>query len=227
MAKPLFTSHYPSFSPFDRVALRELVARLDAGFKVLEIGSWLGQGSTQVLIEQAKRNRGAVYCVDTWKGNVNVQKHQDIVRDYDVLGTFLHNVAQCGGRDIVRTIVMSGDDAACMTADAFFDLVFIDADHSYGATLNDVRAWLPKVKPGGILCGHDCEARVQEFGREHLLAGINHDTIPGNERFSQIHAGVILALDDVFDGRHRLWAEQVVTAEDGTRGRSTIWFLEV
>lgn len=35
------------------------------------------------------------------------------------------------------------------------DFVFIDADHSYEGCSNDISAWLPKVKPGGWLCGHD------------------------------------------------------------------------
>ena len=191
--KPLYSLHYPSFSPFDRAALRQLVSRLEPGFTILEIGSWLGQGSTAVLIAEAMKKRGIIYCVDTWMGNANVERHQQIIRDYDVLGTFLHNVASAGGQSLVRTLVMSGDDAARIMRDALFDLVFIDADHSYTATLHDIRTWLPKVRPGGILCGHDCEGRIEDFGRERLLSGLHLDTIHGNERFPDIHAGVITA----------------------------------
>lgn len=35
------------------------------------------------------------------------------------------------------------------------DFVFIDADHSYGSVRADIAAWLPKVKSGGIIAGHD------------------------------------------------------------------------
>lgn len=35
------------------------------------------------------------------------------------------------------------------------DLVFIDGDHHYEQVQKDIRLWLPHIKPGGILCGHD------------------------------------------------------------------------
>jgi len=35
------------------------------------------------------------------------------------------------------------------------DLVFIDADHSYSSVWTDITTWLPKIRKGGIICGHD------------------------------------------------------------------------
>jgi len=37
------------------------------------------------------------------------------------------------------------------------DLVFIDADHSYDGCKNDIIAYSPKVKTGGLLTGHDID----------------------------------------------------------------------
>jgi len=37
----------------------------------------------------------------------------------------------------------------------YFDLVFIDADHSYKSCIEDIRAWWPKVKIEGYIGGHD------------------------------------------------------------------------
>jgi predicted O-methyltransferase YrrM len=37
------------------------------------------------------------------------------------------------------------------------DIVFIDADHSYAGCSGDIKAYKPKVKPGGILSGHDID----------------------------------------------------------------------
>lgn len=58
--------------------------------------------------------------------------------------------------------------------DGFFDFVFIDADHSYEAVVNDVRNYEEKVKSGGWLCGHDIgRASVQTalydtIGKQHI-----------------------------------------------------------
>jgi hypothetical protein len=35
------------------------------------------------------------------------------------------------------------------------DFVFINADHSYEGCAADIHAWLPKVKAGGWIGGHD------------------------------------------------------------------------
>lgn len=45
------------------------------------------------------------------------------------------------------------------------DFVFIDADHSYEGVIADIRAWRPRVKPGGLLCGHDYEPRFPGVAR--------------------------------------------------------------
>jgi len=39
--------------------------------------------------------------------------------------------------------------------DRSLDLVFVDGDHSYGHCKHDVVNWGRKVRPGGVLCGHD------------------------------------------------------------------------
>lgn len=35
------------------------------------------------------------------------------------------------------------------------DMVFIDGDHSYEGAKGDIEAWLPLIKPGGIMAVHD------------------------------------------------------------------------
>ena len=47
------------------------------------------------------------------------------------------------------------DQAVIDYPDMFFDFVYIDADHSEPQVKKDCQNWWPKVKPGGIICGHD------------------------------------------------------------------------
>ena len=42
------------------------------------------------------------------------------------------------------------------------DIVFLDADHKYKSVKEDIEAWYPKVRKGGILSGHDF--RYTEWG---------------------------------------------------------------
>ena len=44
--------------------------------------------------------------------------------------------------------------------DASLDFVYIDANHLYEFVKADIDAWLPKVKKGGIIGGHDYDFQV-------------------------------------------------------------------
>jgi len=39
--------------------------------------------------------------------------------------------------------------------DGSLDLIYIDGDHSFNGVYGDLRAWYPKLRPGGVLSGHD------------------------------------------------------------------------
>ena len=55
----------------------------------------------------------------------------------------------------IRVVRAKSEDACKLFKPEYFDLVFIDADHHYEETKLDIVRWLPTVKPGGILAGHD------------------------------------------------------------------------
>jgi predicted O-methyltransferase YrrM len=222
----LYLNNYPSFGGDDKEALRLLVRQvLKPKCRILEIGSWLGAGSTRVIVEELKSiNDGRLYCVDTWKGSKNVSRHQDIVAKYDIFGTFLHNVKEAGGDGYVHPLVMNSSSAAAIVADGCFDLVFIDGDHSYVSTKEDIQLWKPKVRVGGILCGHDCECRPSVRLRDTIYSSRDADHISGEGTpFSVIHPGVVVAVDELFDGSANLWAETPICRADGTYGRATLW----
>jgi predicted O-methyltransferase YrrM len=50
------------------------------------------------------------------------------------------------------------------------DLLFIDADHYASSVLNDLKNWVPKVRPGGLVVGHDWDGQWADEVRDGVLA---------------------------------------------------------
>lgn len=57
--------------------------------------------------------------------------------------------------DRARIVEADSVVAAKSVEDGSLDFVFVDADHSTEGVLRDVAAWRPKLRPGGVLLGHD------------------------------------------------------------------------
>jgi predicted O-methyltransferase YrrM len=55
--------------------------------------------------------------------------------------------------------------AAEKIKDRRLDFVFIDANHSYKSVKQDIEAWLPKVRIGGLLTGHDFTPQFEGLQR--------------------------------------------------------------
>lgn len=48
---------------------------------------------------------------------------------------------------------------ASLTWNGNIDFLFIDGDHSYEDVLLDLESWVPKVRSGGLVAGHDIEGK--------------------------------------------------------------------
>ena len=64
-------------------------------------------------------------------------------------------INQISGRARAQLFVNTSIDAASYIQPEELDFVFIDGDHSYRAVEEDLAAWEPLVKKGGIVAGHD------------------------------------------------------------------------
>jgi hypothetical protein len=56
-------------------------------------------------------------------------------------------------------------EASVVFEDASLDFTYLDGNHDYKHVSEDIRAWWPKVKSGGVLGGHDYMTRNDEFQR--------------------------------------------------------------
>lgn len=61
--------------------------------------------------------------------------------------------------------------------DNYFDLIYIDADHTYEGCYRDIIDWYPKVKKGGFLFGDD-------YRRHKTRTGVRFGVIEAVNRFA-------------------------------------------
>jgi len=130
---------------------KSMVEKFPSGSKFVEIGSWKGKSSAYMAVEIANYNKNIdFYCVDTWEGSIEHKNNTEISMLYDI---FLNNMKSI--ESYYTPLKMKSLDAVSKFEDSSLDFVFIDGSHEYEDVKDDIKAWLPKVKPGGILAGHD------------------------------------------------------------------------
>jgi len=206
-------------SPFDAAALRQLLNGR-GNLRILEIGSWMGAGSTQIFSEHAK----LLVCVDHWRGNENAE-HKKLLEECDPFSIFQENTKAFSKK--IVAIKSNSTLVGELISNKIFDLIFVDGDHRYNQTILDIRNCLPKLKNGGIICGHDCEFRLGGLGRMFTSEELNCDHIDSpSSRFRHCHPGVVHAVHEVFGQDVNLFADtgNELQLEDGRVGYSTIWW---
>lgn len=126
---------------------------------VIELGAWHGR-STRALADNLQPD-GKLYAIDHWLGSA-------VERDTNHASAALNegDHAFMEFSDNLQDHILSGKCVplrmASKNAAAWFkkhgitvDMIFIDAGHTYEEVKEDIELWLPLVKDGGILCGHD------------------------------------------------------------------------
>lgn len=142
-------------------ALRELAKLVRPGGLIVEVGSFAGE-STRVFLEAGLY----VHAIDPWDNASRDRLHEgatsfnpshrwrfempDAERRFDLLLKVFPD----------RLTKRKGYDWQFIDeyADGSLDAVYLDAVHTYEDTLAAIRRWKPKVRAGGVLCGHDYAA---------------------------------------------------------------------
>ncbi len=127
-----------------------LLSTINDGGTFVECGAWLGKSSSY-LCDKAE-DRIKIFIVDSWLGSENeMDTSYNLTKKQDAYSVFLENMGErnfVSVRKLSTEAVLDFEDGSC-------DVIFIDMNHTYEHVLQDISMWLPKVKNGGYLAGHD------------------------------------------------------------------------
>ena len=133
--------------------LVELIKECPRRPTVLEVGTWMGHTAI------AMANAGAtVHCVDTWEGSPS-DASSDWVKEAGggdaAYEKFCENIGHRRDKSIFPW--RRSSRAAARMYWTPFDIIFIDAEHTYEAVKADILAWWRHLADDGVMCGHDYE----------------------------------------------------------------------
>lgn len=133
---------------------------LPHGAVVVEVGAFLGRSLiflARTAMELRKDLR--LFAVDTFAGSPSdpavlaaVEAHGGSLR-----AAFDRNLRASGVAGRVTVLETTSVRAARAFPDRGVDLVFLDGDHGEDGVTADLVAWLPKVRAGGVIAGHDID----------------------------------------------------------------------
>jgi predicted O-methyltransferase YrrM len=121
---------------------------------LVEVGVDAGQSAAFLGVELFERAPARLDLVDVFGGGAGVEvvrRNLEPLIATDRVALHFHTALSW--------------DAASLFRDGSLDAVFLDADHSYESVCKDVAAWLPKVKAGGVLAGHDYTPEIPDVIR--------------------------------------------------------------
>jgi glycosyltransferase involved in cell wall biosynthesis len=159
----------------DIAEYRRLVEDLPVGSTMCELGCYKGRSLCSVA-DIIKRKKLKVFVVDIFTGTDNE------VKEDNYRHIFEGNIERFRISDQVTVYEGSTDHTHILFPDTYFDLLFIDADHSEQAVRKDLKNWLPKMKPGSTISGHD-------YGNHPGVSKVVNETWD-NVRVNDEHFGI-------------------------------------
>lgn len=158
--------------------------------KIAEIGVWKGELSTALI--QSPNIRWLI-LVDPWKA-CNKQDNPTWFMSGSKLSRLSQSrfneafsmVSELAEKHSDRIFILreKSESASKKIFNDSLDLVFIDGDHSYQGVINDISLWMPKVKVGGYISGHDYEDPRFPGVKQAVLTVFDRDEIEIGEDFT-------------------------------------------
>lgn len=140
----------------------------------IEIGVWRGKTMFSLL---AAAPALKMVGIDQWKipvgiGDKNNGGYSDYkLRDMEAMRKKVEMTAFAFYQGRATILHISSLEAAELFIGQSFDFVFIDCDHRASFVRADIAAWMPKVKKGGMLLGHDSNLDSVRVVIDSMLPG--------------------------------------------------------
>lgn len=162
--------------------LRDLIRsqkyKFDRPLNLLEVGSWIGRTAVAMV---SATDESIIHCVDTWEGTPSDATGQ-LVKEAGGTEALYAKFKETAGPLLDKTVFPWRGRSVDMAKKHWklFDLMFIDADHTYEGCLEDIRGWWKHLGAGGIMVGHDFATHGHEgvvqavkecFGEEYMTLG--------------------------------------------------------
>jgi hypothetical protein len=149
----------PGWFDFERF-YTDLVTVARDGAVFVELGTFLGKSAAFMMLKIRESGKAIRFdSYDIYCGCANLPEEKAMVKHHGSLEEAARACfKECTGLESAGFLHNCDSVlAAERYEDQSVDACFIDADHSEAAVKSDIAAWLPKIKPGGILAGHDID----------------------------------------------------------------------
>ena len=182
---------------------------------ILEIGSWFGASTlswAQGLIKYSGQE-SSITCIDAWQPffDMNIHSEKQYAKEMEQLlesdfayNVFLHNMGTLKGKIETQHFRGQSENILPQLRDNQYDIVFIDADHTYIPVKKDIQNSLRLVKEGGVICGDDLNLQLHEIDDEYAIKNKHKDFIQDSKTKRNFHPGVTVAVSEEF-GKVSSW----------------------
>jgi hypothetical protein len=146
----------------------DMVNRFKSGSRFVEVGAWMGKSASYMGVEIMNSGKDIKFdVVDSFKGSKEeLNGAHAIAKTTNIKGICANNLRPFWSTsknsdpfdrkdNFLRILPMRSKEAAGMYPEKSLDFVFIDAGHTYDEVRWDIDTWLPKIKKGGVIAGHD------------------------------------------------------------------------
>ena len=155
--------------------------------EAVEVGVFKGQFSKHLL----ENWKGQLWMVDPWRAFEEGEGYVDASNHKEHQTAYLEAMENIEGHE-ARGFMLRGlsSDMASRFEDGSLDLVYIDGNHAYEWVKEDIELWWPKLKPGGIIAGHDYLDMDWKEGPWADNGKDKHIWMTGSEHEEHIYAGL-------------------------------------